>query len=153
MKLSHIYDHNCGRSHWERRELYEWLTDIFEAPSLRIQPGCTTEIRQHVRDELEKGGWAINVRLTQESDLSVFAIHDDMAFHIQTGNMSRAPYDLLKLQYLYQTRRIEGCALAVPVKAAAEKIGSNIANAERIANELELFNRIITVPIMLIAFE
>ena len=76
-----------------------------------------------------------------------------MAFQLQTGNMSRAPYDLLKLQYLFQSERIEAAALALPTKAAARTIGDNIANAERIINELELFDRVISVPIIVVAFD
>ena len=67
--------------------------------------------------------------------------------------MSRAPYDLLKMQYLFQSQRIEAAALALPTKQAAKVFGDNIANAERVINELQLFDRVITVPILVIAFE
>jgi len=67
--------------------------------------------------------------------------------------MSRAPYDLLKLQYLFQSERIEAAALALPTKKAAKIIGDNIANAERVIKELELFDRVITVPILVVVFE
>jgi len=67
--------------------------------------------------------------------------------------MSRAPYDLLKLQYLFQSNRIEVAAIALPTKDAAKVIGDNIANAERVISELELFSRVITVPILVVAFE
>jgi hypothetical protein len=153
MKLSYVYDHHNASAEWERRELQEWLTDVFEAPQLRMREGCTREIRAHVREELEKEGWAINVKIDQDLGLSAFAVREELAFHLQTGNMSRAPYDLLKLQYLYHSGRIEASALAVPTKVSADKLGSNVANAERICNELKLFDRIITVPILLVAFE
>ena len=78
---------------------------------------------------------------------------DDLAFQLQTGNMSRAPYDLLKLQYLFQSGKIEAAALALPTKEAAKEIGDNIANAERVIKELQLFDRVITVPILVVAFE
>jgi len=78
---------------------------------------------------------------------------DDLAFQLQTGNMSRAPYDLLKLQYLFQSQKIEAAALALPTKEAAKIIGDNIANAERVIRELQLFDRVITVPILVVAFE
>jgi len=113
----------------------------------------TQEIRQHVRAEFEKEGWAINVKISQDYDLSVFALKDDLAMQLQTGNVSRAAYDLLKLQYLYIAGRIETVALAVPTKASAEELGSNIAHADRVSSELQLFSRIITVPTLLIAFE
>lgn len=153
MRLDWEYDHHNGASEWDRRDLHEWLTDVFKQPRLRMRAGVTQDIRHHVRAEFEKEGWAINVKISQDYDLSIFALKDDLAVQLQTGNMSRAPYDLLKLQYLYTARRVEAVAFAMPTKAAAEALGSNIAHADRISSELQLFSRIITVPILLIAFE
>lgn len=153
MKHAWVYDHRNAVAEWERRELYEWLTDVFAAPRISIKAKCTPNIRSHVDKEFESEGWALDVKIDQEYNLTVSALKEDMAFQLQTGNISRAPYDLLKFQYLFQANKIECAALAVPTKAAAKRIGSNVANADRISNELKLFDRVITVPIMLIAFE
>lgn len=153
MKLSFVYDHHNAVSEWQRRELDEWLTDVFAAPQITLQPKCTPAIRRHVASEFENEGWALDVKIDQDLGLTVFAMRDDLAFQLQTGNMSRAPYDLLKLQYLYTAERIQCAALAVPTRNGANAIGDNIANADRLANELKLFSRVISVPIMLIAFE
>lgn len=153
MNLSFVYDHQNGVAEWQRRELDEWITDVFEAPQILLRPKCTPEIRKHVAGEFEREGWALDVKLDQELGLTVFAMRGDMAFQLQTGNMSRAPYDLLKLQYLYVSERIQCAALAVPTRDGANAIGDNIANAERLRNELKLFSRVVSVPIMLVAFE
>ena len=154
MKLAFTHDnHRSAGVIWEQRELKDWLKEIFEAPAIEITRRCTPAIRNHVESKFRNEGWALNVKLHQELGLTVFAIRDDLAFQLQTGNMSRAPYDLLKLQYLFQCERIEAAALALPTKNAARTIGDNIANAERVINELELFDRVITVPIIVVAFE
>jgi len=153
MKLAYVYDHHNAVAEWSKRELDEWVTDIFAAPKLRLAPKCTTGIRVHVEKEFQANGWALDVKVDQRLNLTMFALKDDMAFQLQTGNISRAPYDLLKFQYLFQAKKIECAALAVPTNAAAKKIASNVANAERIQKELEVFDRVITVPIMLVAFE
>lgn len=154
MKLAYTYDdHHSAGVEWDRRELKEWLTDVFEVPALRIAPRCTPNIRSHVETEFLNEGWALNVDLDQNYRLKVFARKDDVAFQLQTGNMSRAFYDLLKIQYLFQSQRIETAALALPTNEAAKAIGDNIANAERVINELQLFDRVITVPILIVAFE
>lgn len=154
MKLAFTYDdHHQAGEEWAKRDLKEWLTDVFEAPAVKIQPKCTTAIREHVETEFLSEGWAMNVRIDQDLMLKVFAMKDDLAFQLQTGNMSRAPYDLLKMQYLYQSKKIEAAAIAVPTLEAARAMGDNIANAERVHRELKLFNRVITVPILLVAFE
>ncbi|MFH2135704.1 MAG: BglII/BstYI family type II restriction endonuclease [Pseudomonadota bacterium] len=153
MKLAFTYGHHNGDTEWQKSELYDWITDIFEAPAIKLGPGCTGDIRQHISREFQAEGWAEDVKIDQELNLTIFALKNDLAFQLQTGNISRAPYDLLKLQYLHQSKKIEAAALAMPTKQAAAKIGSNVANAERISKELLVFDRVITVPILLIAFE
>lgn len=153
MKLAFTYEHHNGGAEWQKRELDDWVTDIFEAPAIKLQAGCTSDIRQHVLREFEAEGWAQDVKIDQELNLTILALKDDLAFQLQTGNISRAPYDLLKLQHLHQSKKIEAAALALPTNAAAAKIGSNIANAERVIKELAVFDRVITVPIFVIAFE
>lgn len=153
MHFEEAYSHHNGRDQWRDRDLDEWLTDVFERPDLTIVPGSTTSIRDHVKTEFAAEGWAYDVKIDQQIDLTVFGVKDDLAFQLQTGNISRAAYDLLKLQHLYSSRRIKAAALAVPTKIAANKIGSNIANFERIMNELSIFDLTITVPIFLIGFE
>jgi hypothetical protein len=153
MKLAFVYDHHNASAEWSRRELDEWLTDIFAVPSIALKPRCTPEVRRHVSAAFLEDGWALDVKIDQLLGLTVFAMKGDMAFQLQTGNMSRAPYDLLKLQYLFQSEKINCAAMALPTRDAAGAIGDNIANAERLSNELKLFNRVITVPILLIAFD
>lgn len=153
MKLAWAFNHHNADAEWVERDARDWLTDVFAAPGVKLRPGGTGDIRQHVTAEFEKEGWAINVKIDPNYDLTVFALRDDLAFHLQTGNMSRAPYDLLKLQYLFEAKRIEAAALALPTRDAAHVLGSNIANADRVSSELSLFGRIITVPILLVAFE
>ena len=154
MNLAYTYDdHHSAGTEWLGRDLKDWLMDVFEAPVVKITPRCTFDIRKHVESEFLQKGWALNVNVDQRHGLSVFAMYDDLAFQLQTGNMSRAPYDLLKLQYLFQNGRIKAAALALPTKEAAKIIGQNIAQAERVIKELQLFERVITIPILVIAFE
>lgn len=154
MKLAYTYDqHHEAGAQWEKRDIKEWVTDVFEAPKLRIEPRCTTKVREHVEAEFLKEGWALDVRLDSDLKVEVFAVKEDMAFQFQTGNMARAFYDLIKLEFLYKTGRIEAAGLALPTHEAAKAIGDNIAYAERVIRELKLFDRVITVPILVVAFE
>lgn len=149
MKLAFTYEgHHSAGTQWEQRGLKDWLTDVFENPAIKIQPRCTAIIRQHVETEFLNEGWAQDVNLHHGHGLKVFAKKGDLAFQLQTGNMSRAPYDLLKMEYLYKSSHIEAAALALPTKESARIIGDNIANAERVIRELELFDKVINVPIL-----
>ncbi|PKL16920.1 MAG: restriction endonuclease [Spirochaetae bacterium HGW-Spirochaetae-5] len=153
MKFVEAFSLHNGDVEWQRRDQYEWLTDVFEAPQIMIAAKCTGRIREHVKNELTNAGWSYDVRINQAFDLTITGIFRDMAFQIQTGNISRAPYDLMKLQYLYTQKKIEVGAIAVPTKKAASIIGSNIANVDRIWNEAQLFDRIITLPLLILSFE
>lgn len=153
MKLTGTYSHHHGVDIWKGHEQYEWVTDVFEAPKLKVGPRCTAAIRAHLKQELEVQGWGFNIRVDAESDLTVFARKGDLIIQIQTGNISRYAYDLVKIQHLYMKKEIDAAVLAVPTKKAAVKIGSNVANCERIWNELNVFDRLITVPLMLVGFE
>jgi|SRR5882724_1339915 len=153
MRFNAAYSLHNGVDVWKERDLYEWVTDIFEAPTIRVEPRTTSAIRNHIKGELEKEGWAFNVRVDAESDLTVFARKDDLVVQPQTGNISRYVYDVLKLQHLYSKKEITAGVIAVPTKDAAARIGSNIANADRIWNELNIFDRVITLPLVLIAFD
>ena len=130
MRLAWEYNHHSGSEEWVRRGLREWLTGILEVPRIRLRPGVTSDIRQHVRAEFEKEGWAINVKIDPDYELSVFAIRDDLAVQLQTGNMSRAPYDLLKLQYLHLARRIA----AAVFRPAAANSRTCASTAKRLIN-------------------
>ncbi|OXE35694.1 MAG: restriction endonuclease [Phenylobacterium zucineum] len=153
MKFAGAYSLHNGDAEWERRELSDWLTDLFEAPNIAIEPGCTGQIRNHLRDELTNAGWSYNVRIDPRFDLTVTGMSHDLAFQIQTGNISRAMYDLLKLQYLWTQKKIEAAALAVPTKDAAAIIGSNVSQVDRVWGELQMFDRIVTMPLLVVAFE
>jgi hypothetical protein len=153
MKFAGAYSLHNGQAEWEKRELSDWLTDLFEAPSINIGTKCTGNIRSHIVNELSARGWSHNVRIDPNYDLTVTGRYRDLAFQIQTGNISRAIYDLMKIQYLYQQGKIEAAALAVPTKAAGLLIASNVASVERVWGEVQLFDRIITCPLLIVGFE
>jgi hypothetical protein len=153
MNFAGAYSHHNGEAEWERRDLFEWITDVFSQPSITIEAGCTPRIRSHLRDELTNAGWSHAVRIDPDFDITVTGIKGDLAFQIQTGNISRAMYDLLKLQHLWSQRKIEAAALAVPTKAAADILNSNVAHVDRVWGELQLFDRVITMPVLVVAFD
>lgn len=153
MRFVEAYSHHNGQEAWHSRDIFEWLTDIFEAPQIKIKAGSTIDIRDYIKKELEREGWGLNVRVDPEADLTVFARKSDLVIQLQTGNISRYAYDLLKIQHLYSKKEIEAAALAIPTRKTAQIIGSNIVNADRICNELNIFDRVITVPLLVIAFE
>ncbi len=88
----------------------------------------------------------MNVRVHSDSNIKINAIKNGVALTLQTGNITRAFYDLLKFEVMYRANRIDSAVLIVPSRNAARELGSNIANFQRVTAELKLFRDVITVP-------
>src|SRR5258708_4743743 len=131
----------------------DWLFALYNTEEIQIESKGGALVREYTRRRLSENGWSGEVTISSDHDLTIFAKKGELAFQIQTGNASRAPYDLLKLQYMYAERSISAAIFALPTRAAAKVLGDNIASFDRVAGELGLFDRIITVPILLLAFE
>jgi len=153
MKLSEVYYHQGAKEIWDKKGQNDWLQNLMNNPNITIAPRVTSKIRDYLKEELLKDGWSNEMPLSLETDLTISAKKDDLAIQIQTGNICRAPYDFLKLQYLYLEGDIKSSALIVPSKEAAKSIGSNIANFDRLKKELQLFRKTITIPLILISFD
>ncbi len=67
---------------------------------------------------------------------------------LQTGNMSRFYADLLKIETLFRNGSITAAIYVIPTKAFATKLGSNIANFERLVEELGIFSVTLSAPIL-----
>jgi len=61
--------------------------------------------------------------------------------------------DLLKLQTLYLDNVIKAGILILPSHPLALKLGSNIAQSNRLINELENFKKIVHVPLIIFSLE
>ena len=153
MNLSRIKSFHGGLEIWKEYNELEWLEQAFEAPNLIIKSGATEQIRSHLELQLQKDGWALKSPVSNQYDLEITAKKQKLGFQIQTGNISRAAYDLLKLQTMYLDRIIEAACLAVPTQKAANILGGNLANENRLIKELNLFDRHITLPLILLSFE
>jgi hypothetical protein len=151
MKLAYCRSHHYGEDEWKKRDLYNWICAACNNPHINIKD--TKKVQQHFRDELTLSGWSGPARLSVDSNLSVFSLKSDLVFQIQMGNISRCAYDLLKIQYLYQSGKVNVAALVLPTNSASKQLSTNTANAHRVWNELQIFNRVLTVPILLLAIE
>jgi hypothetical protein len=93
------------------------------------------------------------VAIDSASKISVTSIKEQIGLCLQTGNMGRMYADLLKLQTIYLRQSIKAGIFIVAVKKAAKTLGDNVVNFERLVRELQIFERSITVPILVIGIE
>lgn len=153
MRSVQVESFNGGREEWERLGYLNFLTNIFDAPGIRMTMGSSTRIREHVSQALINDGWATPFPIPGISQLEITAKKNSMGFQIQTGNVSRYAYDLLKMQTVFMSEQISCACLAVPSASAAREIGGNLANSSRIIEELRTFSKFINVPLLVLAFD
>jgi hypothetical protein len=128
----------------------EPVLNVIEYTDEKLCAESSKKLRLKVLEELRSKGWSSKVKLSASSKISVTAMKSNIALCFQTGNMGRFYADLLKLQYLYINHKIVQAFYIIPTKQVAKKMGSNLANFERLVDELKLFEKIITVPIFII---
>lgn len=144
-----VYSHLDGERSIDLQVRNGLLSGIVELPfSFRLNSAA--ELREKISIILRGQGWSEDVRLAVESKISITAMHGSTALCLQTGNMGRFYADLLKLQYLFANGKATAAIYIIPTKRCAKEIGSNVANFERLVEELILFESIITIPILVI---
>lgn len=110
--------------------------------------------KDDLSDRLKSQGWSDKASLSVKSNITITAILKNTGLCTQTGNMARMYADLMKLQALYMDEKIKAAIFVVPTKACANSFGGNVANYDRLLNELvNIFSKVITVPILIIGFD
>ena len=153
MRVVQIDSFSGGVEEFAKLGYLDFMKNSLTTDAIRMKPGCTSKIRSHVDTVLKIDGWAVPYQINGKNDLKITARKEDMVFQIQTGNISRYSYDLLKLQYVYSEGFARCACLAVPSLKASKLISGNLANGERIANEMEIFRKFINVPLLLLTFD
>lgn len=151
MKLRKYY-HRCDEES-SPKDIIEPVINRIERIEFTFERGCSKKLREKIKRELQLCGWSDKIRLVSDSQISVTAIRGEIALCLQTGNMSRFYADLLKLEFLYKENKAESAVYIIPTKARAKEMGSNLACYERFVEEIELFNKIITVPMFVIGLD
>ena len=134
----------------ERREI-EAAIDSCE---VALHRGAATRIRKHILSHLGRVGWPGEFQVEPPSKITISSLKGGVGLCVQTGgNMSRMYADLLKLQKLYMEDRVKVGALILPTSPAARELGDNVANADRLEAELNIFRKVIHMPIAVFSFE
>jgi hypothetical protein len=132
------------------KDLEAGILEVIDSISIDIFHGSSKILRKQIADGLKKKGWSSKIKLSIHSNITITATNGKTALCLQTGNMGRFYADLLKLQFLYQSKKIVAAIYILPTNNLAKKMGSNLANYERLVTELKIFQEVITTPIAVI---
>lgn len=147
-----IYEHRSGL-----KVVPQDVVTNVEKAVWEITPTLTknsvANIKESIKDRLEKDGWTGEYRLDSSSKITISSYLKGIGMCFQTGNVGRIYADLLKLQTLYTKGNIIAGIILIPRIETAKKLGSNMANYERLVRELPIFSQVITMPIVIIGFD
>lgn len=147
-----VYDHLGGRQYMPDDLVSATLSSL-EGMSLPVRKGGSASARTAILNKLRDIGWSSPTRIDAQSKITVTAMCNGTALALQTGNTARFYADLLKLQALYLSSKSSSAVYILFCSREAKKIGSNIANFERLVDELVIFQKTITVPMLVIGLE
>jgi len=133
----------------QREEIEQAITHCTISPAR----GAASRIGMTIENSLVALGWSSEVSLSRESKITITSMKHDVGLCLQTGNMSRMYADLLKLQHMFLSRTVKVGALVVPSHAAAKCLGDNITNADRLTRELDIFRKVVSMPLVVFSFD
>jgi hypothetical protein len=110
-------------------------------------------IRKRLLDDLYSAGWSEEARLDPSSSITITSVRRSVGLCFQTGNMARIYADMLKLQLLFSRSKIVAAVFILFSKATASKLGENLANFDRLTKELQIFEEVINVPMVVFGLE
>lgn len=132
-----------------QQDIARAIANTKTVPAKRASPKIKGEILNH----LLSSGWSGEVELDPVSKITITSAKNKIGLAFQTGNMGRMYADLLKLQTLYLRETIKAGVFIVPTYDAAQLLGDNVTNFDRLTKELVIFERAVTVPILIYGFE
>ena len=153
MQVVEEHSHHLGLESLKLKGLTGEVRDLVKLPSLGMTHGAVKRINREFRGNLSNSGWAIDVRVHSDFRIQINGTKKRVGVTLQTGNITRAFYDLLKFEVMHKANRIDSAVLIVPSVGAAHALGSNLANFRRITTELSLFQEIITVPCLVLGID
>ncbi|EOO24860.1 hypothetical protein ICM_05881 [Bacillus cereus BAG1X2-3] len=151
MKLI-TYNHHLGKQAI-KDEIVQSLIDSLETVEFKFKKGCARNLRQTIERLMQLQGWSGKIKIDKSRGITITSMKENIGLCLQTGNVGRFYADMLKLQTLYLNGKVDAGIYILPTKQAALIMGDNIANYDRFVEELDLYKKIITIPIHVIGID
>lgn len=149
--ITNTYSH-CNGDGVIPIKLIAELRAIIEAYKKPLGLYKISDFKKYLLPAINKKGWSDKYYLDCTSKITITSIKGGIGLCIQTGNMARMYADLLKLQALYSRTMINGGILIIPTALCGRSFGGNVASYERVIKELSIFDKVITLPLLIVGF-
>lgn len=133
--------------------LRQEVADAVSRISVKLAKGAATKLRDQFLEAIKAAGWSGEWPVSKDSKMTITSAKREIGLCLQTGNMGRLYADLLKLQTMHLDKAIRAAIVVVPSQPVAKLLGDNIANANRLERELEIFRNAYSVPTLVFALE
>lgn len=129
------------------------LVSIIEGYKKKLGLYKINDFKHYLIPAIHKKGWSDEYYLDRASKITITSIKEKTGLCIQTGNMARMYADLLKLQALFSRGIITGGVMILATASCGRSFGGNVASYERAIRELTIFDKVITMPLLIIGFD
>lgn len=137
------YSHNYGK--YELKKQYPSIHSKFERKMKQFSTKDTDEAKEHIEDLLSD--WSSGKKVIPELGLQYGYRQDKVQVETQFGNIARYYNDILKMEMAYRKGIINLGILIVPTHERYGKMPANVADFNRVKDELIEMREIIKVPI------
>lgn len=151
--MKHSLHSHCSGGETVPQAIRKELESAIGVVTVKPTKGAATKLRKAIIERLKISGWSGEIPVAQGSNIKVTSMKSNVGLCLQTGNMARMYADLIKLQTLYLNNAIKSAIIVVPSEPVAKLLGSNIAQAKRLARELDIFKKAYHVPTLIFALE
>jgi hypothetical protein len=151
--MKHSVRSHCAGDNVVPGHIQSQIAQVIQSVSVKPRRGGGTRIRDAIITGFKAFGWSGKFLVAKGSNITITSMHEGVGLCVQTGNVARMYADLIKLQTLYLDNAIRSAAIIVPSKPVARLLGSNLAQANRLERELEIFKKAYNVPTLIFALE
>ena len=131
------------------------VEEIISRAMTKMELGSAGKLNKELDGLFKEKGWASQSKVVKELGLSIDFQKERVGVEVQFGNVARLYADLFKLQVMSFSGRdkIDVGIIILPKLEYAKKIGSPIANFEKLIRELPYFKTALQVPLWIIGLE
>ena len=149
MKICDQYSHQNALEVINKKGVFQEIEDCIDQESIIFEKGKPLSIKKIINSNFNSLGWADNIKI-KNTQLSINFLKSKVGVCFQLGNVARMYADILKLGYLYDEGIIDAGVICVPHQIESRLLGANYARFDRLTKEVNLFRKIINVPILII---
>ena len=109
-----------------------------------------TNIKKYLIKEFQKNYWLSNNKLFFNSSRKVDLLKDNIGLQIQFGNHAQVWFDVLKLNYLFENKRITNGIILCLNKEISDQINGGMTNFRDTSNLYENFASFLKCPLIFV---